>query len=374
MRRSRWVGVTAGLLVALAGSLLSGCGWRGLNSIPLPGTAGGGPGSYEVKAQMPDVVNVQPNSRVQVGDVTVGTVTNVEREGWHALLTMRLDGNVKLPANATAKIGQTSLLGSLEVELAAPTNVPAEGRLRNGSLIPLSAAGEYPTTEQTLAALSLVLNGGGLGQVQDITKTLSTAFAGREKDLKNLIQQLDQFIGHLNEQTDDIIKATDSVNNLAGQFAEQKPVVDRLLSTLPDALAVLKDERAKLADAADQLGKFSALAADSVNQTKDALVQELKDLGPVLESLANAGPSLTRSLSFFTVFPWVKEPLTNWLRGDYANLTLIVDLTLSRIDSALFTGTRFEGNLTELELQWGRTIGQQPSLSMAKLKYPLVAR
>ncbi|MDV6976852.1 MCE family protein [Mycobacterium sp. 5-140-3-2] len=361
MRRSRWVGVTAGLLVALAGSLLSGCSWRGLNSIPLPGTAGGGPGSYEVKAQMPDVVNVQPNSRVQVGDVTVGTVTNVEREGWHALLTMRLDGNVKLPANATAKIGQTSLLGSLEVELAAPTNVPAEGRLRNGSLIPLSAAGEYPTTEQTLAALSLVLNGGGLGQVQDITKTLSTAFAGREKDLKNLIQQLDQFIGHLNEQTDDIIKATDSVNNLAGQFAEQKPVVDRLLSTLPDALAVLKDERAKLADAADQLGKFSALAADSVNQTKDALVQELKDLGPVLESLANAGPSLTRSLSFFTVFPWVKEPLTNWLRGDYANLTLIVDLTLSRIDSALFTGTRFEGNLTELELQWGRTIGQQPS-------------
>jgi phospholipid/cholesterol/gamma-HCH transport system substrate-binding protein len=27
----------------------------------------------------------------------------------------------------------------------------------------------------------------------------------------------------------------------------------------------------------------------------------------------------------------------------------------------LFTGTRFEGNLTELELQWGRTIGQMPS-------------
>ncbi|OSC27050.1 mammalian cell entry protein [Mycobacterium vulneris] len=361
MRRSRWAGVTAGLLVVLAGSGLSGCGWRGLNSIPLPGTAGNGPGSYEVKAQMPDVVNVQPNSRVQVGDVTVGTVTNIEREGWHALITMRLDGNVKLPANATAKIGQTSLLGSLEVELAAPTDVPAEGRLQKGSLIPLSAAGDYPTTEQTLAALSLVLNGGGLGQVQDITKTLSTAFAGRERDLKSLIRQLDQFIGHLNEQTDDIIKATDSVNNLAGQFAEQKPVVDRLLSSLPNALAVLKDEREKLADAAEQLGKFSALTADSVNQTKDALVQELKNLGPVLESLANAGPSLTRSLSFFSVFPWVKEPLTNWLRGDYANLTLIVDLTLSRIDSALFTGTRFEGNLTELELQWGRTIGQQPS-------------
>jgi phospholipid/cholesterol/gamma-HCH transport system substrate-binding protein len=36
-------------------------------------------------------------------------------------------------------------------------------------------------------------------------------------------------------------------------------------------------------------------------------------------------------------------------------------LTLSRLDSSFFTGTRFEGKLTQLELQWGRTIGQQPS-------------
>ena len=46
------------------------------------------------------------------------------------------------------------------------------------------------------------------------------------------------------------------------------------------------------------------------------------------------------------------------MRGDYVNLTAIIDLTLSRLDTAFFTGTRWEGNLTELELQWGRTIGQ----------------
>ena len=49
------------------------------------------------------------------------------------------------------------------------------------------------------------------------------------------------------------------------------------------------------------------------------------------------------------------------MRGDYANLTAIIDLTLSRIDQGLFTGTRWECHLTELELQWGRTIGQFPS-------------
>jgi phospholipid/cholesterol/gamma-HCH transport system substrate-binding protein len=351
----------AALVVALLTTVLAGCGWRGLNSLPLPGTQGGGPGSFTIQAQMPDVNNIQQNSRVRVGDVNVGTVTQIERQGWHALLTIKLNGDVNMPTNSTISVGQTSLLGSPHIELAAPTDVPPQGKLHQGSLIPLSSGKAYPSTEQTLAAVSLLLNGGGLGQVQDITKALSTAFGGREDDLRSLMTQLDTFISRVNEQTTDIIAAIDSLNRLVGQFGAQKPVIDKALDTIPDALSVLNGERDDLVEAVDQLGKFSALAADSINQTKEPLVQELKDLGPVLESLANAGPALTRSLSLFTTFPFPKDTLTKWMRGDYANLTVVADLTLSRLDSALFTGTRFEGDLTELEMQWGRTIGQLPS-------------
>ena len=358
-RRGRRGG--AALLVALAVAALAGCGWRGLNSVALPGTAGRGPGAFTIQAQLPDVGTLEQNSRVQVGDVTVGNVTRIERQGWHALLTIRLDGDVDLPANATATIGQTSLLGSLHIELAPPTGVPPRGRLKEGSLIPLASAGSYPTTEQTLAAISLLLNGGGIGQIQDITESLSTAFAGRAADLRSLIEQLDIFTGRVSDQTGDIIAAADSLNNLVGQFADQTPVVDRALQTIPDALRTLKDERQQLVDALDQFGKFSALAADSTNQTKEALVKELKDLAPVLESLANAGPALTRALGLLPTYPFPKDTISKWARGDYANLTAIIDLTLSRLDASFLTGTRWEGNLTELELQWGRTIGQMPS-------------
>jgi phospholipid/cholesterol/gamma-HCH transport system substrate-binding protein len=293
--------------------------------------------------------------------VNVGHVRRIERQGWHALVTMELNGDVELPANATAKLGQTSLLGSLHIELAPPTDVAPEGKLREGSLIPLSSSSKYPSTEQALAAVALLLNGGGIGEVQDITEALSTAFAGREGDLRSLISQLDIAIGHLDDQKDDIIAATESLNNLIGQFAAQKPVVDKALRTIPDALAVLREQRTNLAEALAQLGELSALAADSVNQTEEALVQELKDLGVVLQELANAGPALTRALSFLPTFPFPKETLTNWMRGDYANLSLILDLTLSRIDSGFFTGTRWECDLTWLELQWGRTVGQFPN-------------
>jgi phospholipid/cholesterol/gamma-HCH transport system substrate-binding protein len=357
MNRHRWQ------LVLLTGAVtfLSGCGWQGLNSLPLPGTRGSGPDAFTVQAQMPDVVNIQPNSRVRVDDVNVGTVTNVERQGWHALVTMRIDGGVSLPGNSTAKIGQTSLLGSTHVELAPPTAVQPEGKLDDGSVIPLSSASAYPTSEQTLAAISMLLNGGGVGQLQDVIQAFSTALRGREKDLRSLIEQLDIFVGHIDDQTGDIISAGESLDRVVGTFADQKDVVDRAIKTIPDALAVLRDERTQLAEAIAQLGRFGELATDSVNQTKDSLVKEFRQLAPILKSLADAGPSLTRSLSMLLTFPFPYETLDKWIRGDFGNLSTTIDLTLSRLDSALFTGTRFEGDLTALEMQWGRTIGQQPS-------------
>ena len=361
MRRNWTSQVAAGVVAVMIVATMSGCGWKGLNSLPLPGTEGNGPGAFEIRAQMPDVSNIQPNSRVRVGDVTVGHVSKIELEGTHALVTMVLNGNVALPANATAKVGLTTVFGSLHIELAAPTDQPPQGKLHGGDLIPLSRTAASPTPEQTLAALSLVLNGGGVGQAGDIIQSLSTAFRGREQDVRSLLEQSNTFAANLDEQSGDIISATESFNNLVGKFAAQQPVLDRAVQTIPDALAVLNNQQGNLVDAADELSKFGALTTDTVNRSKENLVKELQQAGPVLESLANAGPALTRSLGVLPTYPFPNANIDKWQRGDSANLTAVIDLTLSRLDAGLFTGTRWECNLTQLELQWGRTIGQFPS-------------
>lgn len=350
--------VTALSLACL--SVVTGCQWRGLNSLSLPG-AEGGAGSYTISAQLPDVVVIAQNTRVRVADVNVGNVTKIEVQDWHALVTMRINGGVHLPANSTAKVGQTSLLGSMHIELAPPTDEPAEGELGDGAVIPLAKAGTYPTAEQTLASVSILLNGGGLAQLQEINQSFAKALAGRENEMRSLLDQLDTFIAALNDQTGDIIAATEKLNSLVTQVARHNPTVDTALTTIPQALAVLSDQRTQIADAVDALGKFSAIAALTVDQSGAALVANLRNIAPVLRSLADAGPALTKGLDFLSTYPWVKSNLANWFRGDFANISLVVDLTLSRLDSGLFTGTRWEGNLTELELQWGRTIGQLPS-------------
>ena len=353
------------ILIALAVAALSGCGalrhFHGANSLPLPGRVGVGSGNITIQAQMPEVHNLKENARVQFNDVLIGNVAKVERQGWHALVTMTIEPNADLPANATATIGQTSLLGTLHVELAPPPGVAPKGKLHDGSVIPLASSSAYPSTEQTLAALSLVLNGGGLGQLQDITQTLSTAFTGREQDLKSLIGQLDKFTAYLDDQKDDIVAALDSLNNLVGQVADQKQVLDKALKTIPDAITILKDQRAKLADAFAGVDDLGGVGADILEPAKENLIKELGDVGPVEKSLADSGLALTRGLDYLTVPLFSKPPLAKWIRGDYGNLSAIFDLTLSRLDAHLFTGTRWEGNLTELEMQMGRTLGVLPS-------------
>ena len=77
-RRWRYVGLV--VLAVFVLTSVSGCGWRGLNSLALPGTAGAVPGRSRFRLQLPDVTNLQQNSRVRVGDVTVGNVTHIERQ------------------------------------------------------------------------------------------------------------------------------------------------------------------------------------------------------------------------------------------------------------------------------------------------------
>ena len=89
--------------------------------------------------------------------------------------------------------------------------------------------------------MSILLNGGGLGQLQEINQAFAKAMEGREADLRSLLSQLDIFIAQLNSQTDDIITATENLNSLVGQVAANDETVDKALTTIPQALAVLAD-------------------------------------------------------------------------------------------------------------------------------------
>lgn len=346
--RSRVLAAGAlGATVALTGA---GCSWDGLNSLPLPGAQGNGDGAYEITIEMPNVTTITRNSPVRVNDVNVGSITAMRVEDYTALVTVSLNGDVRLPANAHAKIGQTSLLGSQHLELFPPPDGDEQGTLSAGDVIPLERAGVYPTTEQTLSALSVVLTDGGLAQFETIAKEFNTALDGREVDTKEVITQLETTVSGLDDQRADIIAAMEGLDRLARQIDEQNDTLARALAQMPEAVSLINDQKQQLTTALVSLGDFG----NKANQIVDAgggqdLVDNLRDITPVLEGLANAGRDLTRVMSSLITFPFPQAGIDNFLRGDYANLYIHADASMPRLAESLLLGTEFGNRMAGLE-------------------------
>ena len=332
-----------GCCVMLTGT---GCAFHGLNSLPLPGAVGRGPDADTYHVELANVITMESNSPVMIDDVVVGSVGPMTVKDWHADVQISVKHDLVIPANVEASIGQTSLLGSMHLELNPPLGQPGVGRLRPGATIPLSRSSTYPSTEQTLSSLSLIINGGGLSQIGEIIHNFSAALAGRGGAVRDLINRFDTFVGTLDQQRDNIVASIQALDQLGGTFAAQHDVITQALRKVPPALDVLIKERPRLTAALDGLRKFSNTATGLINDTQADLVRNLKNLEPTVKGLAEVGPEIDTALAALSVFPFTQNFVDRAVRGDYFNLHVVLDLTIPKLKSGLFLGTHW-GQLGE---------------------------
>ncbi|MEB3980578.1 virulence factor Mce family protein [Mycobacterium sp. 663a-19] len=342
-----------GLVLAVAAVVLSSCGWRGISNVAIPGGPGTGAGSYTVYVQMPDTLAINNNSKVMVADVLVGSIKEIKLKNWVATLALGLDKSVKLPKNATAKIGQTSLLGSQHVELAAPPN-PSPQLLKDGDTIPLKNSSAYPSTEETLASFALILRGGGIPNLEVLQNEVYNIFHGRGEQIRAFLGKLDTFTDQLNQQRDDITHAIDSTNRLLVYVGGRADVLDRVLTDIPPLIKHFADTKQLLINAVDSVGRLSQAADKYLSEARGPLHQDLESLQCPLRELGRASPMLIGALKLILTQPFDIDSVPKVVRGDYMNVSLTLDLTYSAIDNAFLTGTGLSGALRALEQSFGR--------------------
>ena len=354
------------LAVLLTASLvLSSCSsWRGIASVPIPGGPGSGPGSYTVYVQMPDTLALNNNSRVLVADVFVGTVRAIKLKNWVATLTLGLDKSVKLPKNATAKIGQTSLLGSQHVELDSPPE-PAHEPLKDGDTIPLQNSSAYPTIERTLAGLSLVLRGGGVANLETISNEVNNILSGRADQFHDFLGKLNTFTRQLNEQREDITHAIDSTNRLLSYVGGRADVLDRVLTEFPPLIQHFNEKQQLLVDAVNSVGRLSQVTDQYLAPVRGDLHSNFVALQCPLKELARSGEYLLGALKLIPTQPYQIDGLFKAVRGDFINTSFMVDLTYASLDNAYLTGTGFSGALRALE----QSFGHDPNDMIPDIRY-----
>lgn len=357
----RRVAVRATALVA--GALLiapiAACGTGPVSTLSSIGASGTGDGAYTITALIPSAAGLVRNAPVMINDATVGSVGDIEIKDWSAELTMRLEKGVKVPTGSHAMIGMTSVLGSSHVAIVAPDkpkgtylsdggslsmpNCPEQDNIaapKGKPVADINSAQQvdpcmYPTTEQVLSSLSVVLNGGGLSQVGDVVHELSQVFGDNDDELRTLVPRLNTLVKDLNGQTGNIISAMDGMNRLTQAINDQTPTVERALDSAPEILQLLVDQRKNLTTALDNVGNLSSTVNDILDENTEDIKTLVPNLRKLLEQLAQTGPALTNSLRILLTFPFIEENIPTIVKGDYVNSDLVLDLSWSRLNKSM---------------------------------------
>jgi phospholipid/cholesterol/gamma-HCH transport system substrate-binding protein len=320
------VGATASALV------LTGCS---VYEMPLPGGTDVGDQPIEVTAEFRDVLDLVPQTTVKVNDVSVGKITDIDLEGETAVVTMQLPNDIALPDNAVAEIRQTSLLGEKFVSLSPPETDPSHAALSDGDVIELADTGRNPEVEEVLGALSLVLNGGGVAQLKTIASELNRALEGREDSAKSVFRQTRTLMRQLDDGKADIVTAIESLNRLSVSVNDQIGTIDSALKELPSALQTLDQQRADLVRMLRAVNRLGDVGVDVIRASKQATIDSVKHLGPVLHQFAEAGDAYVDAFQVFLTYPFVDEVVgrdpqvaRNLHMGDYTNLSVTLDIAV----------------------------------------------
>ncbi|WQB73665.1 MCE family protein [Prescottella equi] len=315
------------------------CGSDGIYSIPLPGGADIGSDPMHVKIEFDDVLDLVPQSTVKVDGVPVGRVENISvaDDGWTAQVETLVNNSVDLPANAVAEVQQSNLLGEKFIAISAPPQDASTARLASGDTIPVDRTRHATDIEQVLGALSLLLNGGGVAQLQPIVSELEKALDGRETKVRGLLEQANTLIAGLEEQRDSITRALDGLDTLSGRVADQTVKLEKILDELPEGVEILSEQRPQLVQMLGQVDRLGQVGTDVINRSKDDLIADLRALRPTLQELGAATPDIITSTPLVPTFPFPDSIIPS-IHGGQANVFLSIDLQIGDTLSNLGVG------------------------------------
>ncbi len=206
-------------------------------------------------------------------------------------------------------------------------------------------SGRNPEVEEVLGALSLLLNGGGVGQLKTITRELNLALEGRE-GAATVGAAAGPLASWSSSTTTRPTSSTRSRSSTGSRSAirEEQPTIDAALEELPSALDSIDRQRDDLVTMLESLDDLSEVGVKVIRASKDATIDSLEALDPVLTQLAASGDNFTKAFHVFLTYPFVDEVVgrdpqvaRNLHMGDYTNLSITLEIDLSQGTTGLPT-------------------------------------
>jgi phospholipid/cholesterol/gamma-HCH transport system substrate-binding protein len=277
------------VLAALVG--LSGC-------TPVLGS------NITVSALMADSAGLFVGNDVGVLGVPVGKVTSIKPEGTHVRVTMSIDGDQPVPADAGAVVVARSVATDRYVEL---TPVYHSGpRMKDGAVIPEPQTRTPVDFDEVLAALDTFTSGiagakGTKNAIANILREGSLAVDGKGELFNRAITSLGGAVDSISGQRQDIAGTVKSLDTLTATIAANQQLARDFVTEVSRASRLLADERTNFRSALRSLSSAVALVAEFAHQNRQQLVRSLDQSTALMKSLLGKRADLTEILRVMPV-------------------------------------------------------------------------
>jgi phospholipid/cholesterol/gamma-HCH transport system substrate-binding protein len=309
-------------IAIVAGATLAGCS-VGLEDLPAPsGTHGA---TYGVTAVFTDVENLTLGAKVKLGGVVIGEVRSIKTRNYQALVGMRLEQKFPLGRDAQFQIRFTTPLGEDFVSITTAGS-PARGRLRAGAEIPLQNTRTAPGIEDTFAAVSTLLNGGGLDKLRIIARELDATFKGRTSAARHALINLHRVIANLDTHKDDIDRTLDAFGELSATLNRSIGVVNQALDLFPDTLRTLAQDTARIRGLLARVSALGTTVQSLLQRGQNAMLADFDNLRPTLDSLRARQDEL---LPTFRALIRLGKSIRRAAPGDYLNISATIQFLLN---------------------------------------------
>jgi phospholipid/cholesterol/gamma-HCH transport system substrate-binding protein len=291
--------------LATAASLLAGCN---VSLQSLPKFSGMSGPTYELHATFANVLNLPAEAQVRDGVAQIGQVSAITTHDFEAEVTLRIERRVRLPVGTRAVVQFDDPLGDEYVEMLPPTaGSAAAGYLHDGQTLGPASTGSAPSIADTLAALSTVLNGGGINQLHTIVSELNATFGGNQGHLRDLLSRIEQAFGSLAAHRPDLDAALAALANLARSLNAGTPAIVEGIDALAPAVQVLAGQNTELRRLLTNVNQLATVASDVAAATSQQAINDVHDLLPVVDQLIGVdrriGPALADIATFEHLTP-----------------------------------------------------------------------
>lgn len=229
--------------------------------------------AIDIAARFDDVSGLLEGDDVRVAGIPVGRVTGVDVDKGEAVVRMRVDRSVDLPADSSAAIRWRNLIGQRYVSL------------RPGSQTSLVVDGTELETTDDVVDLGRIVNqlaplaqSVGPEQVNRILTGLVVAFEGNESAFDGLVADLTSLSAMLADRDALLGQMQVDFATISDTLAERDQQIAAMVGNLASVADTLDATDQLLARGLEEFGSFAA-GADAL------LTRSSTDLGSVLERL-----------------------------------------------------------------------------------------